>query len=73
VWATLLSLAQRRLSRPVRRLRRDVASVEGRLVLADGSGEPLDREALTAPAEAALRLLAAAAVVLAAALVALRV
>ena len=27
VWATLLSLAQRRLSSPVRRLRRDVVSV----------------------------------------------
>jgi hypothetical protein len=71
-WATALSLAQRRLSTPVRRLRREVASVEGGLVLADGSREPLDREALAAPAEAALRLLAAAAVALAATLVALR-
>jgi hypothetical protein len=73
VWATLLSLAQRRLSRPVRRLRRDVVSVEGRLVLADGAHEPLARETFTAPAENALRLLAASAVLLAAALVALRV
>jgi hypothetical protein len=73
VWATLLSLAQRRLSTPVRRLRREVVAAEGRLVLADGSREALDREALAAPGEAALRLLAAAAVVLAAALVALRV
>jgi len=72
-WATLLSLAQRRLSSPVRRLRRDVASVEGRLVLADGAFEPLERERLTEPAESALRLLAASAVLLAAALVALRV
>ena len=71
-WATVLSLAQRRLSTPVRRLRRDVASVEGRLVLADGSYEKVTREALAAPTEAALRLLAAAAVILAAALVALR-
>jgi hypothetical protein len=71
-WATVLSLAQRRLSTPVRRLRRDVASVEGRLVLTDGSYEKVTREALAAPTEAALRLLAAAAVVLAATLVALR-
>ena len=73
VWATLLSLAQRRLSSPVRRLRRDVASVEGSIVLADGIHEPLDRETLTRPAESALQLLAASAVLLAAALVALRV
>ena len=73
VWATLLSLAQRRLSSPVRRLRRDVVSVEGRLVLADGAHEPLERATFTAPAENALRLLAASAVLLAAALVALRV
>ena len=73
VWATLLSLAQRRLSSPVRRLRRDVVSVEGSLVLADGAHEPLERETFTAPAENALRLLAASAVLLAAALVALRV
>jgi hypothetical protein len=73
VWATLLSLAQRCLSSPVRRLRRDVVSVEGRLVLAGGAEEPLDRERLTRPTENALRLLAASAVVLAAALVALRV
>jgi hypothetical protein len=72
-WATLLSLAQRRLSSPVRRLRRDVASVEGSVVLADGTHEPLDREALTRPAESALQLLAGSAVLLAAALVALRV
>ena len=73
VWATLLSLAQRRLSSPVRRLRRDVVSVEGRLVLADGAHEPLERATFTAPAENALRLLAASAILLAAALVALRV
>jgi hypothetical protein len=72
-WATLLSLAQRRLSSQVRRLRRDVVSVEGRVVIADGTHEPLDRETLTRPAESALQLLAVSAVLLAAALVALRV
>jgi hypothetical protein len=72
VWATLLSLAQRSLSSPVRRLRRDVASVEGTIVLADGSREPIERATLTATAENALRLLAASTVLLAAALVALR-
>lgn len=73
LWATLLSLAQRRLSTPVRRLRREVASVEGRLVLADGAHEPLERESLTAPAETALRLLVAGTVVLAATFVVLRI
>ena len=72
-WASVLSLAQRRLSTPVRRLRREVASVEGGLLLADGSHEQLSREALATPTEAALRLLAAASVLLAATLVALRV
>jgi heme O synthase-like polyprenyltransferase len=71
-WATLLSLAQRRLSTPVRRLRRQVTSVTGRLELADGSSEALDAAALTAVPEAALRLLTAATVALAAALVAVR-
>jgi hypothetical protein len=71
-WATLLSLAQRRLSTPVRRLRRQVAAVSGRLELADGSHEPLDGATLTAAPEAALRLLTAATIGLAAALVVLR-
>jgi hypothetical protein len=73
VWATLLSLAQRRLSRIARRLRRETADVDGRLVLEDGSSEPLTRATLLDAPEAALRLLAAATVVLAAGLVALRV
>ena len=71
-WATLLSLAQRQLSTPVRRLRRRVRSVTGRLELADGSSEALDADALTAAPEAALRLLTAATVALAAALVVVR-
>jgi hypothetical protein len=72
-WATLLSLAQRRLSRTTRRLRRETATVEGALVLDDGAREPLTRQGLVEPAEAALRLLAAATVVLAATLVAVRI
>ncbi len=71
-WATLLSLAQRRLSTDVRRLRRTVREVVGELELADGSREPLTRAVLTAAPEAALQLLAGSAVMAAAALVALR-
>ena len=72
-WATLLSLAQRRLSHTARRLRRDTASVEGQLVLVTGTREPLTRAVLLEAPETALRLLATATVALAAALVALRV
>jgi hypothetical protein len=72
-WATLLSLAQRRLSHTARRLRRDTASVEGQLVLETGTREPLTRAVLLEAPETALRLLATATVALAAALVALRV
>ena len=72
-WATLLSLAQRRLSHQARRLRRQTADGDGRLVLADGTVEPLTRVTLLEAPEAALRLLAASSVVLAASLLALRV
>jgi hypothetical protein len=72
-WATLLSLAQRRLSHRARRLRRRTAAVEGRLVLEDGTTEPITRATLLEAPESALRLLTAATVALAAALVALRV
>jgi hypothetical protein len=72
-WATLLSLAQRRLSTTARRVRRDAAVVEGQLVLRSGEQEPLTRATLLEAPEAALRLLAAATILLAAGLVALRV
>lgn len=72
LWATLLTLTQRRLSTPVRRLRRHVAAVRGELELADGSTEPLDAAALAATPEAALRLLTLASIALAAALVVVR-
>jgi hypothetical protein len=71
-WALLLSLAQRRLSTPARRLRREVAAVRGELELADGAIEPLEAGSLVAAPESALRLLSLAVPVLAAALVAFR-
>ena len=71
-FAVLHSLAQRALSSHVRFVRRSVRSVRGELELYDGGREPLDTARLIAPAERGLRLLAAATVVLAAALVAFR-
>lgn len=63
-----ISAAQRVLSTPVRRLRRQVADVRGEMTLADGSTETLDAAALRSAPEGALRLLAVAMPVLAAAL-----
>jgi len=71
-FAVLLSLAQRTLSSHVRNMRRRVARVTGELELRDGGTEPLDAMGIVAPAELALRLLAAATLVLAAALVVAR-
>jgi hypothetical protein len=72
-FAVLLSLAQRALSSHVRHVRRRAVSVRGMLELRDGGSESLDAERLTAAAETALRLLSAATVALAAALVAMRI
>jgi heme O synthase-like polyprenyltransferase len=71
-FAVLLSLAQRALSSHVRFVRRRVVAVTGELELAAGGTERLDAGRLIAPAERGLRLLTAATVVLAAALVVLR-
>ena len=71
-WATALSLAQRRLSTPIRRLRREVESVSGELLLAGGRREPLGQADLIAAPEAALRLLTAATVLAAVTLATLR-
>jgi hypothetical protein len=71
-FAVLLSLAQRVLSTQVRFVRRRVERVTGELELADGSTSRLDAAGLIAPAERALRLLSAATVALAAALVVAR-
>jgi hypothetical protein len=72
-FAALSSYAQRRLSNPVRRLRRQVAAVSGTVELKDGGREPVTRETLIAGNEAALRALSAALIMLAVALVVLRV
>jgi heme O synthase-like polyprenyltransferase len=72
-FAVLLSLAQRTLSNRVRYVRRCVQAVSGELELRDGSRESLDADRLIVAEERGLRLLAAAVVVLAAALVAFRV
>jgi hypothetical protein len=71
-FAVLLSLAQRVLSSHVRFVRRQVASARGELELVDGTREEIDAVRLIAPAERGLRLLAAATVVLAAAMVVAR-
>jgi hypothetical protein len=72
-FAVLLSLAQRALSNHVRFVRRRVTTVDGEVTLRDGTRERLDADALIVAEERGLRLLAAASVVLAAALVAVRI
>jgi hypothetical protein len=67
-----LSVAQRRLSAPVRELRRRTTSVGGEQHLTDGTSVPLSVERLASPLDGALRALSWAVVVLAAGLVALR-
>jgi MFS family permease len=73
IFAALLSHAQRRLSTPVRLVRRQTAGVTGRIELLDGETIPITRETLTEHAERALQALAACVVALALALVLLRV
>jgi hypothetical protein len=68
----LVSLAQRRLSTPVRRLRRQVSSVSGEIVLADGTREPIDVSALRTAPEGALRAMWVAMVLLAVGLIVAR-
>jgi hypothetical protein len=68
----LLSAAQRRLSTPVRTLRRRVSGLEGRMQLRDGREVPIDEAMLREAPEAALRILAVAIALLAAGLVAAR-
>jgi hypothetical protein len=67
-----LSVTQRRLSTPVRELRRRVESVSGELRLADGSIRSLDAATLGAPLDGALRALSLAVPMLAAGVLAVR-
>jgi hypothetical protein len=69
---TLLSVAQRRLSLPVRELRRRTVSVVGEQRLADGTAVELTAARLLAPLEGTLRVLWFALVLLAVGLVVLR-
>jgi hypothetical protein len=68
----MLSLAQRRLSTPVRELRRRTLSVSGEQRLTDGTVVELDRTYIAAPMEGALRACALGLVLLACALVSAR-
>jgi hypothetical protein len=67
-----LSVAQRRLSTPVRELRRRTESVQGEQRLADGSVRQLDAAGLAAPLDGALRALSVAIPLLAAGLLVAR-
>lgn len=67
-----LSVAQRRLSTPVRELRRATASVSGQQRLVEGGARELSAAALAAPLEGALRALSLAVPTLAVGLVAVR-
>ena len=55
--ASLISLAQRRLSTPVRRIRRTSTEVRGEITYRDGTTEMIHRGSIIAAPEAALRLL----------------
>jgi hypothetical protein len=69
----MLSVAQRRLSTPVRGLRRRTVALEGEQRLASGETVKLDAARLAAPMDAALKAASAAIVLLAVALVLARV
>jgi hypothetical protein len=71
-FAAFLSLAQRQLSTPVRTIRRRTDRVSGAISFSDGGEEPITRESLLRPPEAALQALAWAIVALALALLMLR-
>ena len=73
VFAALLSLAQRRLSTPVRMVRRHVRKVSGTLDLDDGEALPVTPELFSAARRRLSGVLTAATIALAVALVLLRV
>jgi hypothetical protein len=66
--ALAMSTAQRRLSTPARTLRRRSARVEGSVTLTDGHVTAIDKQALLAPLEGALRATSWGVVLLAASL-----
>ena len=68
-YAFLLSVAQRRLSTPVRTIRRKTRAISGTIEHADGTVERIDADTLIHAPETALQLLAAATTALALALV----
>jgi len=68
----LISVAQRRLSTPARRLRRQTATVTGAQTLTDGTVVELTAERLAEPLEGALSVMWMAMVLLAAGLVVVR-
>jgi hypothetical protein len=65
-------LAQRRLSTPARELRRRTVSVRGEQRLADGAVHELTPARLAAPLDGALKAMSSSLVLLAVALVAIR-
>jgi len=71
-YAFATSWVQRKLSTPVRLMRRRVIAVEGEIRLDDGTTLPVDADALAAAPEAALKALAAATVLIAVALLLFR-
>jgi hypothetical protein len=72
VGTAFLVTAQRRLSTPVRELRRHTVEVDGTQRLDDGTVRALRREDLIAPLDGALRMLAAAVPLIAIGLLAIR-
>jgi len=70
--ATLLTGAQRNLSTPVRRVRRQVVAIDGHLTMRDGSVVPIDRRLLLGASERALRCVSWAMITLAVSLVLVR-
>jgi hypothetical protein len=71
-YAFASSWAQRRLSTPVRLVRRRVVAVEGTMQLDDGTTLPIDADTLASTPEIALKALVAATVLIAVAILLLR-
>ncbi len=72
IFAFALSFAQRRLSTPVRDMRRRALRIEGTVERANGSVERITTATLTEPAEVALRALTVCVIAIAVALVIMR-